>query len=775
MAGMRAGEKLLLIGPNRHSDCPVIEWQLIPDEAELAALQRGIGAPLEWLSPLLPALDAAGLCFDPADDGGTGRRLSAAGALFAAVAIALQRAAGHRVEHWGRRADGDGESVWAWFEYEHDGVGNRAAEQALQLVSETLAKGRPAGVRRSPQHSFVGEIGRFVSEARGDVLPADTEAIVRAAVRHDIPCVKLERDPYPGLEGAFRVRRNGLLLLGHARHRQIVDGTFCVSRCSDLHPLIRDREARRSLLASRGLRLIQEHAIPTSDASAVHGMHCLLIAGGTPLVLLHQGRELSVEGLHQRTLELACSLCRALDIGLAALHFVTGDIGEPLEAPGGALVDLDLAPELDRLLAPGSAYFDLAADSFVRWLFPDRGAARIPIVAITGTNGKTTTCRMVSRILQQAGFHTGMVCSEGIYLDGRFETTRVDVGHGAHHFLLERPEVEAAVFEEYFGRIARLGFAYHWCDVAVCTNVTNDHLGRLGTHSLQQMAELKRAVIARARKCAVLNADDPLCLAMARDCEAARVCLVSTRSTAESGLATGPQPAFCVVEAVGDVDWMVLYDVGTRIALLPIADIPATFGGTAEFNVSNAMHAACAAYFAGAHPDDITAALGSFGMSFETTPGRLNRFDGLPFGVIMDYAHNRGGFRELGAFIDRQTVAGRKIVMVGYTGDRKDDDIRAAVAELSGHFDHFVCRNFRIIRQRGVQKIPELLARTLVAAGVDPECIDIVPDAREAMDHALAIACEGDLVVLLVGESEFEDTWQLLRRMSAKQGFVMPA
>jgi UDP-N-acetylmuramyl tripeptide synthase len=817
---MHVAEKLLLIGPNRRSEQTIIEHQLVPEEQELSALAARFPEILLSVSEALPGLDAESKALLPDAAGPPAEPLAALARLYTALGLVLQRLAGHRVREAGFEPDRAGKGVWAWFEYEHDGVGEQAAELALRLISAALACADSASARRAPLADIAAELSAFEAMAARHVLPRDTEAIVTAATRRDLPCFKLERDPYPGLSGEFRIRMNGLLMIGHGRHKRIVDGTFCVTRCARLQPIVRDRQALRRLLESWGvplprrapdagncaltrralraaeaigypvvvkpgararragvslalaspaaLRSAVDAARAVSPAVTVEAMvagasHRLLVAGGEPVALLSAGRELEPDRAHSTTLALARQIARRLDVGIAAFDLVTTDIRAPLDQTGGALVDLDLAPELDALLSPDSRLYAVIAEAFLGWIFPPGSAARIPIISVTGTNGKTTTCRMISRILQQSGRRTGMVCSEGIYINERYETSRAETGVGAHHRVLERPDVEAAVFEEYFGRIARLGFAYRWCDVAVCTNVTNDHLGRIGIHTLEQMADLKRAVPERARAAVVLNADDASCLDMAKQCGAERICLVSTRdSPASRTRALGARGARCVVESDGGRDWAVIHDGDRRIPLIPIADIPATFGGTAEFNVSNALHAAAACHFAGVGATDIASGLRSFEMSFESTPGRLNRYQGLPFQVIIDYAHNADGFRQLCAFVDLQPVPGKKIVMFGFTGDRKDPDILAAAAQLAGHFDQYVCRNFRIIRQREPHEVPELLRRGLRAAGVGEESIHVVPEAERAVNHALGLAGEGDLVVLLVGTTEFQSVWQML-------------
>lgn len=808
---MILGEYLQTIGPNRRSEKTVIEQQLLPGGAELEALQHRWHEVREQMLDVLQS--SSGCSFETrfTDIIQVDAPLSTLAGLFSQSALALQIAAGHRVGESGFAEDSAGKGVWAWFEYEHDGVGYHASKLAMRLIADDAKSDTP----------LTESIERFLKFARSRVLPLDAEAIIEAARRRDISCFKLERDPYPGIEGDFRVRPNGMLMLGHCASRHLVDGTLCLTRNAELAKIFRDRQALRQRLVAlhapvprqspeAGNCLMARHAIRAAEAigypvvvkpgSRARGLdvflnlesaeavrnavdrvrrvsnqviveamvegesHVILVAAQKPMARICKGEIQPLAPVHESILNLAIATASSLGSGLMAITVVTTEIGSPLAETGGAVVDLDLAPELDQLLISKPELIGKAAEEFVNWLYPKGSESRVPIIAVTGTNGKTTTCRMSSRILQQAGRSPALVCSDGVFFNGEFSATRQDLGHAAHHHVFENPQVDSVVFEEYFGRIARAGFAYSWCDVAVCTNVTADHLGRIGTNTLDEMAALKEEVPRRARHAVVLNADDNHCLAMANRVSATKIGLVSMQCSHEQLETQIPRlTSSCVLEKQGGVDWLVFYDAGLRQPLMAVADIPATFDGTAGHNTSNAMHAALACYLAGTDAVAIARGLSGFEMSFEATPGRLNVFDELPFRVIMDYAHNMDGYRRLCSFTDQQEVEGKKILMFGFTGDRQDRDILEAAGELAGHFDHYVCRNYRIIREREPQEIPALLEAGLKSAGIPAQAISQVPDHMEAMHFSLDMAQPGDLVVLLVGGTEFESAWELLQ------------
>ncbi len=822
---MEVREYLQLIGPNRRSERTIIEQQIVLTHEELGTLSSRLLYLRDSLDSTLHTLAVQTGEWLSANSVESDDALGSFARLFTGTALALQRSAGHRVNEHGFLLDRAGQGVWAWFEYEHDEVGERALMLALRLLADLEPALQWKTEDPAASGDFAGLYQRFLGFARPLVLPLDAETIMAAAQRLDVPCVKLERDPYKGVQGDFRIRLNGLLKLGHCGHQHVVDGTFCITRNADLLPLLRDREALRQklmqlqvalpardvdagncVMTRRAIRAAERIGYPvvvkpgnrnrrngvtlnvrnaqevrdavelarrvsshvSVEAMVEGGTYQVLVANHEVLGVITAGQELPLAKVHETTLILASRISTQLDSGMLVLDIVTTDPGRPLAETGGAVVDLDLSPELDGFLPWGSQLLDQAAEAFIHWLYPAGSTSRIPIVAVTGTNGKTTTCRMISRIMQTAGRHTGMVCSEGIYIEEQFEAKRGDIGHGVHHRVFEYPNVDFAVLEEYFGRIARVGFPFSWCNVAVCTNVTADHLGRIGTHTLEQMAELKVAVPQRARDAVVLNADDQYCLEMATLVTARTVCLVSCQQSQETLAALLQKPAcFFVLERLDAKDWIVIYDSGLREILMAVADIPATFCGAAMHNTSNAMHAAAACYLSGADIGSIRHGLTSFKMTFEDTPGRLNIYDGLPFRVIMDYAHNADGFRKLCEFIDKQQVPGRKIVMMAIPGDRQEADIMAAAAEMSGHFDHYVCRNYVSTRGRPTEDVPRLLKAGLLRAGISETAISTVPNAAEAIRFSLHLASEGDLLVLLPGDVEIASTWELIMSYAA--------
>ena len=733
------------------------------------------------------------------------------------TAIVLQRCSRHRVGYAEWRLEDDSRRVVALFEFEALEVGQRAAELALALLCHcwhALDRDIAAPADATPLAQHVLSFARLAVPL---VLPRDTQAIVDAARRAGIPYLKMDRFPFEPRQGAFRIRPNGLLKLGHCCHQHIVDGTFCVDRSNAVAPLLRDREQILALLHALGLplarrdpqhgncatlsraqRVASRIGYPVvlrplvrergdAPAPAIRndaelqqayehwrglGRRVMLeapVEGDSYRILVANRRVLAVlrtvagngaatqvltDRAHPSLLAAAARVAAGVDAGLLVLTVVSRDIGVALQESGAAFIDLELAPELDAMLPDDSPLLAAAADAFIAWLFPPGARARVPLIAVTGTNGKTTTSRMVAAVLMQAGYATGLACTDGVYVNGALVASGDSAGVGGHERLLEHPGISAAVLETARGGVLTLGIAYDRCDVALCLNVTPDHLGDRGVDSLEQMAQIKRRVLERASAGVVLNADDPLCLAMAPFPDARRLCLVSMQRPARELAADGAgADCLAVLERIDGAEWLVIHEGGTRLPLMDVAQVPATFEGLVRYNVANALHAAAACHLAGIDHAAIRQGLAGFRMSSDTTPGRLNFFEGLPFRLLLDYAHNPDGVARLCEFVDRIPVTGRKILVFSAPGHNTVPVIAGNERSAAGHFDHYVCFNYQRNVSKGQEDVPRVLADTLRAHGVDSGCIEIESLEMDALEKIFRLARPGDFVVFLSGVS----------------------
>jgi len=470
-----------------------------------------------------------------------------------------------------------------------------------------------------------------------------------------------------------------------------------------------------------------------------------LSTGGTAIDL--------TDVVHPDNREMAVRAIRAVGLDVGGVDFLTADITESYKEVGGAIVEVNAAPGFRMHVAPSEGEPRDVAGKVMDMLFPPGSPTRIPVASITGTNGKTTTSRMLAHILKTAGHVVGMTSTDGVYIDGRLSVKGDMTGPTSARIVLRDPTVDIAVLETARGGLLRSGLGYRRCDVSACLNVSADHLGLKGIDTLEQLAELKRIVVEVARDTAVLNADDDLCLKMADYTQAEHVCYVTmnpAHALVKEHIRAGGRAM--VLEQGINGDMITLYDNGTHYQLVWTHQIPATMDGKATHNVQNAMFAAALAYSLDKSLDDIRHGLRSFNSTIFQAPGRMNVFDEHPFRVILDYGHNAAAIHAICQLVDRLEVTGRRICVLAAPGDRRDEDIRAIADEASGHFDHYICRADDRRRGRGEDEVPKMLRDQLLANGIEDSAIELIPDEVASVARVLDMAQEGDLVVIFADD-----------------------
>ena len=466
-----------------------------------------------------------------------------------------------------------------------------------------------------------------------------------------------------------------------------------------------------------------------------------LSTGGTAIDL--------TEVVHPDNREMAVRAVQAVGLDVGGVDFLSCDITQSYKEVGGAIVEINAAPGFRMHVAPSEGEARDVSGKVMDMLFPPGTPCRIPVASITGTNGKTTTARMLAHILKTAGHAVGMTSTDGVYIDGRLTVKGDMTGPTSAHIVLRDPTVDIAVLETARGGLLRAGLGYRRCDVSACLNVASDHLGLKGIDTLEQLAELKRIPIEVARDTAILNADDELCLRMADYTEAEHLCYVTmnpAHSLVKEHIRSGGRAM--VLEQGINGDMITLYDNGTHFQLLWTHLIPATMEGKATFNVQNAMFAAALAFGMGKSLDDIRHGLRTFNSTIFQAPGRMNVFDEHPFRVILDYGHNAAAVQSIGQLVSRLEVGGRRICVLAAPGDRRDQDIRAIADAAAGHFDHYLCKADDNRRGRGKDEVPQMLRRQLLENGIGDKSIQVIPAETEAVRTSLEIAREGDLVVV---------------------------
>lgn len=468
---------------------------------------------------------------------------------------------------------------------------------------------------------------------------------------------------------------------------------------------------------------------------------------------------------HPDNREMAIRAAAAVGLDVCGVDFLSPDVAKSWREVGGGICEVNAAPGFRMHVAPSEGRPRDVAGKVLDMLFPANAPSRIPIAAITGTNGKTTTSRMLAHIYKLIGAHVGMTTTDGVYIDGRLTVAGDMTGPVAARMVLTDPHVTVAVLETARGGLLRAGMGYKHPDVACCLNVAADHLGLGGIHTLEQLAEVKRIPIEVARDTIVLNADDPLCLTMAERSIAKRICYVTMRAddalVREHVRAGGRAVA---LEAGINGQMITIYDNGAHMPLVWTHLIPATLEGKALHNVQNAMFAAAMAWSMGVRLDDIRHGLRTFDMTFFQAPGRMNVHDQHGFKVILDYGHNPAAVAAMCTLVDGIAAGGgvreggKRVCVLAAPGDRRDEDIREIARIASGSFDRFICKGDDDPRGRAVGAVAQMLADGLVANGVSPDAITVIHSEEAAVDAALRLCNKGD--VMLVFADAITRTWK---------------
>jgi len=455
------------------------------------------------------------------------------------------------------------------------------------------------------------------------------------------------------------------------------------------------------------------------------------------------------DSVHPDNVDMAVRAIRAIGLDVGGVDFIAPDITASYKDAGGAICEVNAAPGFRMHVAPSEGTPRDVAGPVMDMLFPPGTPARIPIATITGTNGKTTTARMVAHVLKLAGRNVGLTTTDGVYIDGQLSVRGDMTGPVAARMVLRDPSVDVAVLETARGGILRRGLGYRKCMVGAVLNIQSDHLGLKGIDTLDQLAEVKRVVIEVATDTAVLNADDPRCLRMADHTKAKNLCYVTQQiqyPLVKEHIRAGGRA--CVLEEGVNGHMITLFDRGLHLPVLWTHAIPSTLDGRARHNIQNAMFAAAIAYAMGAKIEDIRHGLRTFDTTFELAPGRTNVYDRHPFKVIMDYGHNAAAIQAICDLSDRMEVRGRRLCVLAAPGDRRDEDIAEIGRVAAGHFDQYICRRDDGLRGRKSDEVPRLLRAALMEEGVPAQKIEMIPDEQEAVGTVLRAARPGDLVLI---------------------------
>ncbi|WP_249341672.1 cyanophycin synthetase [Sphingomonas sp. 3P27F8] len=467
--------------------------------------------------------------------------------------------------------------------------------------------------------------------------------------------------------------------------------------------------------------------------------------------------------VHPDNIFVAEQAAAAIGLDVAGIDFLSPDISRTVDQTGGGIVEINAAPGLRMHLAPSSGQARDVAGPIVDHLFPRARDSRIPVIAITGTNGKSTTARMVARIFRDAGMTVGLTSTSGVYINDRLIRSADASGPKSARMVLANPTVDVAVLETARGGILREGLGFDRCDVGCVLNVTEDHLGIKGIDTVDDLANVKSVVVeaVKRRGVSVLNADDRKPRRMQRHARG-RICWFSMRPISEELARHIEAGGLAVVrEQRGEMENLVLYRDGERHVVTTTNDIPSTQSGAAAFNTENALAATAIAAALAIAPDVIARGLANFTTSYADSPGRLNIVERHGITVIVDYAHNPAAVTALGRYLATLRRPGRRFIgTYSVPGDRRDEDLIGMGKLAASLFDELVFRETPDGRGRPRGEINALMSNGAIEGGLSEDRIHRVVEEGAATLFALRLARPGDVVV--ISPTQIDMVWQLV-------------
>jgi cyanophycin synthetase len=449
--------------------------------------------------------------------------------------------------------------------------------------------------------------------------------------------------------------------------------------------------------------------------------------------------------VHPSNIFMCERIARIIGLDICGIDIMADNLTDPIAENGGAILEVNAAPGFRMHLDPTEGIGRNVAEPVIDMLYPPGSTARIPIIAISGTNGKTTTTRLIAHIVKQMGYKVGFTTTEGVYIQNQMMMQGDCTGPVSAEFVLKDPTVEYAVLECARGGILRAGLGFHNCDMAVVTNIAPDHLGLQGIDTLEQLARAK-AVVARAvfpEGYVILNADDDLVYKMRDEVS----CKVALFSLDENNPRIKEHAANNGISCVYENGYFTLLKGSWKIRVDKVSNAPITFGGKAEFNIQNALGAILAAYLRDFKIEDIKLALETFVPSPVQTPGRMNIFNFKNFTVMADYAHNAHGMRAIGKFVNK-VEATTKVGVIAGVGDRRDEDTIELGEEAARVFDEIIIRQDKHLRGRTEEEIIGLL--TVGIRNIKPNMkITRMKKESEAIEYAIRNATKGSFIVII--------------------------
>lgn len=451
------------------------------------------------------------------------------------------------------------------------------------------------------------------------------------------------------------------------------------------------------------------------------------------------------DAVHPENVFLFERIARIIGLDVAGIDVIAPNVSEPLSESGGGIIEVNAAPGFRMHLSPSEGIGRNVAEYVIDMLFPPGAPSRVPIFAITGTNGKTTTTRLIAHILKNSGRTVGFTTTDGTYIGNQQIVQGDNTGPVSAQLVLKDPTVDVAVLETARGGIIRAGLGFDNCDVGIVTNIAADHLGMKDINTLEDLARVKSVIPRSVSKkgYAVLNAEDELVYKM-RELVEGHVVLFSMD---ESNKNIQRQAKRGRVSCVYENGYVTILKGKWKVRIEKASNIPLTYGGRAEFMIQNVLAATLSCFVHGVSLEDLRVGLTTFNAGTAQTPGRLNFIDVGDVTVLMDYAHNPAGLLGLTKFVTKLPNKYRTILL-NVAGDRRDDDIREFGKIAADAFDRIVIRSGHYLRGRDADTIYRLLQEGIAQSEQSPQ-VRVIPDSLEAIAHAVKHGRKGELVVTL--------------------------
>jgi len=451
------------------------------------------------------------------------------------------------------------------------------------------------------------------------------------------------------------------------------------------------------------------------------------------------------EMMHPENIFLCERIARVIGLDICGVDIMAENLTQPLKENGGCILEVNAAPGFRMHLAPSEGLPRNVAAPVIDMLYPPGKESRIPIIAVTGTNGKTTTTRLIAHIVKNNGFQVGFTTSDGIYIQNHMMEKGDTTGPISAEYILKDPTVEFAVLETARGGILRSGLGFGRCDIAVMTNIAADHLGLADIHTLDDLARVKSVVVRSVKKdgWAILNGEDDQCVKIGEslDCNVAYFSLDEENPFIKKLSKEGK------IVAVYENGFITIKKGEWKIRVERATHVPLTLNGKARFMIANVLAATLASYLWGFKTDDISLSLKTFIPSVAQTPGRMNIFEFRKFKVLIDFAHNPAGYRGIEDYL-QNIEATKKIGIIAGVGDRRDEDIKECGLIAGRMFDHIIIRQEKYLRGRTEQEIIDLILEGIQQANSNTT-YEIISLETEAIKHAIDTVEEGAFITAL--------------------------